>query len=136
MVYQSDQIMLESGQGEGVFPGFLPLMPERPQGALRKPTIFFWGCLAFSVRTHGDSSPFLERGSLGGHIPRLPAGHAVDKERESVEGQRLEAQVPGWQKIEPLGHTLQPLPETGLRSPPTPAPARHCMDLVLQMGGP
>lgn len=89
-------MMLEREQGGGEFPGFLPLMLERPKGALRKPTTFFQSCKASSQAKHVVEMAYLfgnRASSMGTFLFYLPAT-LQRKDEGSEEGQCLGAPGP------------------------------------------
>lgn len=118
MVLQSDQMMLENEQGEGVFPRFLPLMLERPRGALRKPTTSFRSCPAFSQSEHVETDYLFGNGapSMGTFLVCLPA---TLQENERVSGRPTPGGT-GPRVAEDRAWATPSSPsETGLRSPPS-----------------
>lgn len=102
-----------------MFPGFLPLMLERPQAALRKPTTLPGATRPCPARKRGDGLPFWEWDFLDGHLPLQPADHAAEKGK-GTSGRPVSGGCSflGIAEDRAPGPPLHPLPEPGLRNPP------------------
>lgn len=116
MVFQRDQMRLESEQGELTISRG-PASHARKAPRCMEEALYLLELQGlFPARKQGDELPFWERGFLDGHILLLSVGHAGGKWKGGVSGEPVPGIVrsPGAAEDRALDSTIRPLPGPGL----------------------